>query len=139
MIHRKRRIGAQMVGVPLSKEQPWDSGKATIAIRAIAKNPQLNLSYKLHAQDRLAERGLIMSDVLYALKNGNVYQEAIPATRPGFFRYRVECKTPNSGSRSIGVVVIPAKNGSLIKIVSVMWIDDVERAAGSIIGVEDDE
>lgn len=123
----------------MTSTQPWDAGRATTEIRAIARNPRLNLSYKLHARDRLSERGLIVSDVLHALKYGNVYQAPIPATRPGHFRYRIECKTPNSGSRSIGVVVIPAKTGSLIKVISVMWIDEFERIAGSIIGVEDDE
>ncbi|MER8514813.1 DUF4258 domain-containing protein [Mesorhizobium sp. M1060] len=123
----------------MTSTQPWDAGRATIEIRAIAKNPKLNLSYKLHARDRLSERGLIVSDVLHALKYGNVYQAPIPATRAGHFRYRIECKTPNGGSRSIGVVLIPAKTGSLIKVISVMWIDEFERIAGSIIGVQDDE
>lgn len=123
----------------MATDQPWDAGSATIEIRSIARNPKLNLTYKLHARERLSERGLILSDVLHALKFGNVYQTPIPATRPGHFRYRVECKTPNSGSRSIGVVVIPAKTGCLIKIVTVMWVDEFERVAGSIIGVEDDE
>ncbi|WP_108723209.1 DUF4258 domain-containing protein [Mesorhizobium sp. ORS 3428] len=123
----------------MTTTQPWDTGRATREIRAIARNPRLNLTYKLHARERLSERGLIVSDILYALKFGNVFQAPIPATRAGHFRYRVECKTPNSGSRSIGVVVIPAKNGCLIKVISVMWIDEFERAAGSIIGVEDDE
>lgn len=122
----------------MTTTQPWDAGRATIEIRSIARNLKLNISYKLHARERLSERGLIMSDVLHALKFGNVYQSPIPATRPGHFRYRMECKTPNSGSRSIGVVVIPAKHGCLIKVVSVMWIDEFERVAGSINGVEDD-
>lgn len=126
-------------GGALTATQPWDAGRATIEIRSIAKNRKLNLTYKLHARERFAERGLIISDILYALKFGNVYQQPIPATRPGHYRYRVECKTPNSGSRSIGVVVIPALTGCLIKIVTVMWIDEFERVAGSIIGVEDDE
>lgn len=123
----------------MTATQPWDAGRATVEIRSIARDGNLNISYKLHARERLSERGLIISDVLHALKYGNVYQEPIPATRPGFFRYRVECKTPNSGSRSIGVVVIPAKMGCLIKVVSVMWIDEFERVSGSIIGVPDDE
>ncbi len=55
------------------------------------------------------------------------------------FRYRVDCRTPNSGSRSIGVVVIPDKPEKLIKVVTVMWIDAFERKAGSILGVEDDD
>jgi hypothetical protein len=122
----------------LTTTQPWDVGRATIEIRSIAKNPKLGISYKLHARERLSERSLTVSDVLHALKFGSVYQSPVPATRPGYFRYRMECKTPNSGSRSIGVVVIPAKVGCLIKVISVMWIDEFEQVAGSIIGVEDD-
>jgi hypothetical protein len=122
----------------MTSTQPWDPGRATVEIRAIARNKRLALSYKLHARDRLKERGIIMSDVLYALKHGNVYQEASPATRPGHYRYCVECRTPNSGSRAIGVVVVPSKSGCLIKVVTVMWIDEPEKAAGSIIGVSDD-
>ena len=89
----------------MTATQPWEPGRATVEIRSIARNAHLNISYKLHARERMAERGLIVSDVLHALKYGNVYQAPIPATRPGHFRYRVECRTPNSGSRSIGVVV----------------------------------
>jgi hypothetical protein len=108
----------------LTSTQPWGPGRATTEIRAIASSNQLALSYKLHARERLEERNLVTSDVLYALKNGFVYQPPIPATRPGHYRYRVECRTPNSGSRTIGVVVIPSKTGCLIKVVSVMWIDE---------------
>ncbi|MGC4409949.1 MULTISPECIES: DUF4258 domain-containing protein [Rhizobium] len=110
---------------------------ATDKIRLISRNPALTLTYKLHARDRLSERGLIISDVLYALKNGFVYEKAIPATRAGYFRYRVECRTPNSGSRSIGVVVIPENQGYFLKVITVMWIDEFERVAGSIIGEEE--
>ncbi|WP_434729889.1 DUF4258 domain-containing protein [Rhizobium binae] len=111
----------------MSVQEPWDPGIATEKIRGIAKSPKLAITYKLHAIDRMAERGLINSDVLYALTNGFVYQKAIPATRPDLYRYRIECKTPNSGNRVVGVVVIPAVNGSLLKIVSVMWIDEYSR------------
>lgn len=123
----------------MTSTQPWDAGRATTEIRSIARDNRLALSYKLHARERLNERNLIVSDVLYALKNGFVYQQPVPATRPGHFRYRVECRTPNSGSRAIGVVVIPAKTGCLIKVISVMWIDEYETISGSIIGVEEDE
>lgn len=113
---------------------PWTPKEATNEIRAIARSNALTLSYKLHARERLSERGLIASDVLFALKFGDVREEPVPATRPGYNRYRVECKTPNSGARSIGVVVIPDKKGCLLKIVTVMWIDEIEAKAGSIIG-----
>ena len=117
---------------------PWTPAQATDRIRGISRDRSLTLTYKLHARERLSERNLVVSDVLYALKNGFVYNEAIPATRPGLFRYRVECRTPNSGSRSVGVVVIPNNSGCYIKVVTVMWIDEFERVAGSIIGEENE-
>ncbi|MDB5523896.1 MAG: hypothetical protein JWM58_1659 [Rhizobium sp.] len=118
-------------------KQPWPPAIATDMVRKIAQNKTASISYKLHAQERLVERNLILSDVLYALRNGFVYENAIPATRPNYFRYRVECRTPNSGSRSIGVVVIPELVGCELKIVTVMWVDEFERVSGSIIGEEE--
>ncbi len=112
----------------------WTPKEATDEIRAIARSDRLVLSYKLHARERLAERDLIAGDVLFALKFGFVYNDPEPATRLGYNRYRVESKTPNSGSRTVGVVVIPDKKGCLLKIVTVMWIDDGATRAGSIIG-----
>lgn len=108
----------------MSIEEPWEAGVATEKIRKLARNPGMTITYKLHAKERMAERDLISSDVLYTLKHGFVYQKAIPATRPDLYRYRMECKTPNSGSRALGVVVIPAVNGRLLKIVTVMWVDE---------------
>ena len=108
----------------MTPAEPWEPAVATEQIRAIANDKRLTVSYKLHAKERMAERNLILSDVLYALKNGFVYNRPVPATRPDLFRYRIDCRTPNSGSRSIGVVVIPSKAGCLLKIVSVMWVDE---------------
>ncbi|MDH2217930.1 MULTISPECIES: DUF4258 domain-containing protein [unclassified Agrobacterium] len=118
----------------MKSNDPWLPNVATDKLRAIARDPKFTIAYKLHAKERLTERNLIASDVLYALKYGFVYEQAVPATRQGFFRYRVECKTPNSGSRAIGVVVIPNHVGCYMKIVTVMWIDEFERRDGSIIG-----
>ncbi|MFN3549573.1 MAG: DUF4258 domain-containing protein [Mesorhizobium sp.] len=123
----------------MKASEPWDPSRATNEIRSIARDPKLSLTYKIHARERLAERGLVISDVLHALKFGNVYEAPLPAHASGMFRYRVDCKTPNSGSRSIGVVVIPARPERLIKVITVMWIDEFERKAGSILGVQDDD
>jgi hypothetical protein len=112
----------------------WTPAEATDEIRAISRQRRLNISYRLHAREQLGERGLIISDVLYALKNGFVHDEPEPATRKGFYRYRMESRTPNSGSRRIRVVVIPDKQRCSLKIVTVMWVDEKESAAGSIIG-----
>ncbi len=104
------------------KAQPWKPSDATDEIRRIASNPHLSITYKIHAKDRMKERSLVISDVLYALKNGFVYDDAVPATRPNHYKYRMECRTPNSGNRAIGLIVIPAE--SFLKIITVMWIDE---------------
>jgi hypothetical protein len=107
-------------------------------IRRIARNKALSITYKLHAQERLIERGLIVSDVLYALKSGFVYDDPTPAMGTNCYKYLMTCKTPNSGSRSIGLIVIPSLSDCDIKIVTVMWMDEYERVAGSIIGEENE-
>jgi hypothetical protein len=65
-----------------------------------------------------------MTDVLHVLKTGFVYEEAEPATRPGFFRYAVEGSSPNTGGRSLRIIVIPSPCRAEIKIVTVMWVDE---------------
>ena len=119
-------------------DEPWGPGVATEQIRMLAQNKLLNITYKMHARIRLSERGLIISDVLHVLKNGFVYAEALPATREGCFRYAIETSTPNSGGRSVRIVVIPAKIGCLLKIVTVMWIDEKASVSGSMIGEKDE-
>lgn len=86
----------------------------------------------------MAERDLIVGDVLYVLKNGFVRMEPEPATREGFMRYAMETRTPNSNSREVRVVAIPDRAQCWIKIVSVMWVDETSTRAGSIIGKEDE-
>ena len=71
----------------------------------------------------MLERDLIMGDALHVLKHGFVYEEAEPAMR-GFFKYKMECNTPNSNGRTVRVVVIPSVNKAAFKIVSVMWADE---------------
>ncbi|TFF19123.1 DUF4258 domain-containing protein [Jiella endophytica] len=112
----------------------WSTRDATDAIRSIARSGDLALSYSLHARNRLLERGLVISDVLYALRNGFVRRPAEPTTIPGQDCYRMESRTPNSGARSIGVVVIPEQVAAKLTIVTVMWLDEFETRAGSIIG-----
>lgn len=80
---------------------------------------------------------MIISDVLHVLKHGFVYEAATPAKRAGFFRHQIECPTPNSGSRSVGVVVIPDEENTELQIVTVMWIDEQARIAGTILGEYD--
>ena len=123
---------------PPARSGPWSPKDATERIRFIGTHSGLSLTYRLHARDRLSERGLIVSDILYALKNGFVYKEPVAATRPGYHRYLVESSTPNSNGRDIGVVVIPDQKVLELKVVTVMWVDEFETRAGTIIGGNDD-
>ncbi len=122
----------------LAKDVPWDTKTATEKIRQMAASERLGLFYKLHAKERLAERNLIMSDILFVLKNGFVHDKPIAATRKGYNKYSVECRSPNSGGREVRVVVIPDFKTCKIKIVTVMWVDEVSTRAGTIVRNEDE-
>ena len=103
--------------------KPWHPGEATRRIREKVRTGDIELSYTKHAKERMSERGLLIGDVIHVLKNGTVYEEAEPATRDGLFKYGVECLTPNSGRRSVRLVVIPSPTSRSIKVITVMWVD----------------
>ena len=104
---------------------PWTPAQATDRIRAMARNEAFTLSYKImHTRKQLEERSLFISDILYILRNGFVFTDPIEATRRGFYRYAMECRTPNSGQRDVRVIVIPALNECEGKIVTIMWADE---------------
>lgn len=115
----------------------WSPRQATDEIRAISRSKNLTISYKKHAKERMQERNLIVSDVLFTLKNGFVYRDPLPSTRAGYNKYDIDSKTPNSGNREIRVVVIPDKKTCFLKIVTVMWVDEKQTIAGSIVGEDD--
>jgi hypothetical protein len=103
--------------------EPWNPAQATERIRSIA-NGNLCLSYKEHAKDQLEHRNLIMGDLTFLLKNGFVYEAAEEATRAPFWKYQIQCTTPNSKSREVRAVVIPDWKRKEIKVVTVMWADE---------------
>ena len=102
---------------------PLTPTKATEFIRS-QMGPTLRLNWTGHARERLIERNLIMGDVLHVLKNGFVLEDAEESTRPGYFKYRMEGKTPNSGARSVAVIVIPDGANNELKVLTVMWNDE---------------
>lgn len=114
-------MSAPLIEVP----EPWTPAQATERIRHIA-NGRFDLSYKDHAKDQLAERDLIAGDVIYLLRNGFVFKPPVEATRKPFWKYEMQCRTPNSKNREVRTVVIPdwarAKRG--IKLITVMWADE---------------
>jgi hypothetical protein len=104
--------------------EPWTPAQATERIRTLARGDQFNPSYKVHAKDQLLERGLIMGDIIYLFQNGFVYENPKEATRKPYWKYQMQCTTPNSKNREVRVVAIPDWSRKSIKIVTVMWADE---------------
>lgn len=100
-----------------------NSGDATKQINQAAAEPLMQLSLTFHAKERMLQRSLIIADVKHVLKTGFVYEKAEQASRPQFWKYKIEGPSPNSAGRSVRIVVIPATGPSL-KIVTVMWKDE---------------
>lgn len=103
--------------------KPWPPSKATNELREFARQ-DFNLCLTGHAKEQMEQRGLYTGDIKHVLKHGFVYDDAEPATRPGHFKYRMECTSPNSGGRNVRVVVIPGKASLDLKVVTVMWVDE---------------
>lgn len=114
------------------KDEPWNPTDATYSIRAIGSHPALSIAYKVHATQRLAERGIIVSDILYLLRNGFVYEEARNATQTGYYKYVVVGRVPNSSGRDVAAVVIPNATTMTVKIVTVYWVDEAGTRAGTL-------
>lgn len=108
--------------------------KATELIRSLATDDKLSLFYKLHAKEQMSARNIIVSDVLFALRNGFVRKEAQAATQNGFFKYAIESRTPNSDNREIRIIVIPDGKRKHMKLVTIMWVDERSARDGSIVG-----
>jgi hypothetical protein len=103
--------------------EPWTPAQATERIRHIASG-EFDLSYKVHALDQLADRNLIIGDLTFLLRNGFIYVEPEQATRKSYWKYQIQCSTPNSGNRDVRAVVIPDWKRKGIKVLTVMWADE---------------
>jgi len=117
---------------------PWNKREATENIRKMSRSKSFGINYKLHARERLSERGLIMSDALFVMKNGFVLTNAVKSTREGYHKYAIECRSPNSGGREVRVIVIPDSKTCKLKVVTVMWVDEKSTKAGTIVRNEDE-
>jgi Domain of unknown function (DUF4258) len=94
-------------------------------INRIVNDKGCLFSYTKHARERMVERGLIVSDVLFALKFGYVYEDSKEeSTMPGYYKYRIESSTPNSGTRTLRIVAVPDNKSCQIKIITIMWRDE---------------
>ena len=102
----------------------WDTGDATKKINTMAKSFRLKLVYTHHAQEQMDRRNLTIGDLLHVMKYGFVLEEPEPSTRKGFYKYSIEGRTPNSGSRKLKLIVIPDEEKCGIKFITVMWKDE---------------
>ena len=103
--------------------KPFSPAEATRKIRACAQEPNLDLFQTGHVKERMEERGLIMGDITHLLKFGDVLNEAEKSTRPGFWKYTIFGKTPNSGNRQLGLIPIPDFKRLQIRLVTIFWRD----------------
>lgn len=108
----------------MASDQPWKPPEATNEIRKLARKDSLPLTYTSHIRERMAERDLTTGDVLYVLKHGFVYDAPEESTRPGYYKYRIDSRSPNSGSRTVRVVAIPDVIHCEMKLVTVMYVDE---------------
>ena len=110
---------------------PEDPEKTAQNIQKMARNPRPDMFWTEHAKEKMAERNLPMTEALYALRHGAIYTARRLSTRQGFFKYRMECLTPDSDVRPVGVVVVPDFENLCLKILTVMWVDGGSTPSGS--------
>ena len=108
------------------RSRPWIPAKATEEIRKLA-NRDFEFNWSRHANEQRLARDLIIGDIIHVLKNGFVYETAEPSTRPGFFKYKIDSRSPNSGGRTVRVVVVPQREPPLFKVITVMWVDEPRK------------
>ena len=116
----------------IDSAEPWRPADATERLREMAQSPALSLAYKIHARQREAERGITNSDVLFVLRTGFVTDDAVPASQSGRFKYEITGRSPNSNGRDIRLIVIPTHETCTIKLVTLMWEDEKQTRAGTL-------
>ena len=64
-----------------------------------------------------------MSDIVYIMLHGHIDDEPEESSRPGYCKYKICGKSPNSANREICLIVIPNPDKPAIKVITVMWKD----------------
>lgn len=116
------------------EEKITDLSYMTGVINTMARSDKFDLCYTVHCKERMAERGISVSDVLFALKYGMIKEYQ------GLAKHRNEHKIhkylivssyleDDSGDREIGIVILVQvdrlKNPAikLQDIITTMWRD----------------
>lgn len=103
----------------------WTPAQATRLFNEWGRADDLVFIYKKHAKERLGERSLYVRDLVVLVKTGFVYDAPMPDLdeAPGFFKYAIEGRTPNSNGRVVRVIVTP-KSVRVLKVITIMWKSD---------------
>lgn len=103
--------------------QKLSPARATTKINELARNPNCAITKCTHFEEQLNDREIIASDTQYLIKNGFVYEKAVPSTQKGLWKYKIVCETPNSNGRTLGLIIIPDFQKGWIKFVTIFWVD----------------
>ena len=96
--------------------------EATLRLNTLGKSLRLDLVFTDHAKERLNERNITTVDILHIIRTGFVFEEPEAVSR-GYYKYAIEGRSPNSGGRTIRLIVIPDVKACGIKLVTIMWKD----------------
>jgi len=101
----------------------WSPRMAEGRLRACIEHADFDLSYTAHVRERMEERGIVLADIRHLLSHGQVTEQPEKANEPGCYKCKVCGRTPNSGSRRICAVVVPAAREPTVTVITVMWED----------------
>ena len=111
--------------MPPKEGNCWGIAEAERRIHSyvVRGNDEFELAYTRHAKHRMVERDIVVSDLMYILARGHIVEEPTESTQPGYCKYKICGKSPNSGTREICLIVIPDPGKPAAKVVTVMWRD----------------
>jgi hypothetical protein len=93
-------------------------------IRELVRNPALdtgNIQWRVHAQERMVERGITDEMALEVLRRGDVKGEIEARERPGELKVKM-VREIKGRSREVGVVAIVVSSEKL-RVITVEWED----------------
>ena len=109
------------------KKKNWQSGlspaDATDGIRALVRDDEADAHIRVHFKKQLNERELLITDALHVLKHGFVYDQPEQSTQPGFWKYKMQGTSPNSGKRKLEIIIIPDFDQCGYKLITIYWAD----------------
>lgn len=109
---------------PAPRETPMSPGTAEAFFRYLVAARGLRLAYTLHARRRLRERGITADGVLRVLAEGRVMAKPRRCDGLGRSKYTLEGPVSEGGSRLLRMVVLGAPRSPMLRVVTVMWVDE---------------